>query len=96
MQNVPARLMEVCIGAQALTILHASVANSKQVGGLVGPTLVAVLVSEFPLFQPNLYDAQIPSVVNLSGVLTFVSDLAVVQPHNVWARNGTVLITRCG
>ena len=71
-------------------------ANSKQVGGLVGPTLVAIVISEFPLVQPNLYDAQIPSVVYLSGVLFFVAGLAVVRAHNVWARNWTVLITLSG
>jgi hypothetical protein len=72
------------------------VATSKQVGGLVGPTLVAVLVSEFPLVQPRLYDTQIPPVVYLSGVLLFVAGLAVVRSHNVWARNWTVLITLSG
>lgn len=71
-------------------------ANSKQVGGLVGPTLVAMLISEFPLIQPNLYDAQSPPVVYLSGVLFFVAGLAVVRAHNVWARNWTVLITLSG
>ena len=72
------------------------VANSKQVGGLVGPTLFAILVSEFPLVQPRLYDTQIPPVVYLSGVLLFVAGLAVVRAHNVWARNWTVLITLSG
>jgi uncharacterized membrane protein HdeD (DUF308 family) len=72
------------------------VANSKQIGGLVGPTLVAMLVSEFPLVQPHLYDAQIPPVIYLSGVLMFVAGLAIVRAHNVWARNWTVLITLAG
>ena len=71
-------------------------ADSKQVGGLIGPTLVAMLVSEFPLVQPRLYDSQIPPVVYLSGVLFFVAGLAVVRAHRVWARNWTVLITLCG
>lgn len=70
--------------------------NSKQVGGLVGPTLVAILISEFPLVQPKLYEAQIPPVVYLSGILFFVAGLAVVRAHNVWARNWTVLITLSG
>jgi hypothetical protein len=72
------------------------VANSKQVGGLVGPSLVAILASEFPPIQPRLYDAQIPPVIYLSGVLLFVAGLAVVRSHNVWARNWTVLVTLCG
>jgi hypothetical protein len=72
------------------------VADSKQVGGLVGPSLVAMLAAELPLVQPRLYDSQIPPVVYLSGVLMFVAGLAVVRSHNVWARNWTVLITLSG
>jgi len=55
--------------------------NSKRIAGLVGPTLVAMLVSEYPLVQPHLYDAQIPPVVYLSGVLMFVGGLAIVRAH---------------
>jgi hypothetical protein len=43
------------------------VTNSKQIGALLGPTMVAMLVAEFPLVQPHLYDDQIPSVIYLSG-----------------------------
>jgi 1,4-dihydroxy-2-naphthoate octaprenyltransferase len=70
--------------------------NSKRIAGLVGPTLVAMLISEFPLVQPHLYDAQIPPVVYLSGVLMFVSGLAIVRAHNSWARDWTVLVTLSG
>ena len=70
--------------------------NSKQVGGLLGPALVAMLVSEFPLVQPQLYDAQIPPVVYVSGVLMLVGGLAVVRAHNVWARDWTALVTLSG
>jgi uncharacterized membrane protein HdeD (DUF308 family) len=72
------------------------IANSKKIAGLVGPTLVAMLVSECPLVQPHLYDSQIPPVVYLSGVLMFVAGLAVVRAHNIWARNWTVLVTLTG
>ena len=70
--------------------------NSKRIAGLVGPTLVAMLVSDFPLVQPHLYDAQIPPVVYLSGVLMFVGGLAIVRAHNHWARDWTVLVTLSG
>jgi hypothetical protein len=63
------------------------VTRSKQVGSLVGPTLVVMLVSESPLVQPDLYDAQTPPVIYLSGVLLFVAALAVNRVHNVWAQN---------
>src|SRR2546422_2281463 len=71
-------------------------AESKRIAGLVGPTIVAMLVSEFPLVQPHLYDTQIPSVVYLSGVLMFVGGLAIVRAHNHWARDWTVLVTLSG
>jgi hypothetical protein len=55
-----------------------------------------MLVSEFPLVQPHLYDAQIPPVVYLSGVLLFVGGLAIVRAHNHWASDWTVLVTLAG
>ena len=70
--------------------------DSKRIGGLVGPTLAAMLISEFPLVQPHLYDAQIPPVVYLSGTLMFIAGLAIVRAHNRWARNWTVLVTLSG
>ncbi len=70
--------------------------NSKQIAALVGPTLVAMLVSELPLVQPHLYDSQIPPVVYLSGVLFFVGGLAIVRAHNHWVRNWSVLVTLTG
>jgi multisubunit Na+/H+ antiporter MnhG subunit len=62
----------------------------------VGPSLIAILVSELPLIQPHLYDAQTPPVVYLSGVLLFIAGLAIVRVHNAWARNWTALVTLCG
>ena len=70
--------------------------NSRRIAGLVGPTLVAVRVSEFPLVQPHLYDMQIPPVVYLSGTLMFVAGLAIVRSHNHWALDWTVLVTLSG
>ena len=70
--------------------------NSRRIAGIVGPTMIAMLVSEFPLVQPHLYDAQIPPVVYLSGVLMFVGGLAIVRAHNSWARDWTILVTMSG
>jgi len=71
-------------------------ANSRQIAGLLGPTLSAVLISELPLVQPHLYDAQIPPVVYLSGALIFVAGLTIVRTHNLWVRAWPVLITVTG
>lgn len=57
---------------------------------------MAILASEFPLVQPNLYAEQIPPVVYLSGTLLFVAGLAIVRVHNRWARDWTVLLTLTG
>ena len=70
--------------------------NPKRIAGLVGPTIVAMTASEFPLVQPHLYDAQIPPVVYLSGVLMFVAGLAIVRSHNHWTTDWTVLVTLSG
>ncbi|MEM1293426.1 MAG: hypothetical protein AAGH67_18345 [Cyanobacteria bacterium P01_H01_bin.162] len=71
-------------------------AKSRQIAGLLGPTLSAALIAEFPLVQPHLYDAQIPPVVYLSGVLCFIAGLAIVRAHNLWVRAWPVLITATG
>ena len=70
--------------------------DSKRIAGLLGPTIVVMVASEFPLVQPHLYDAQIPPVVYLSGVLMFIAGLAIVQAHNVWRRDWTALVTLSG
>jgi uncharacterized membrane protein HdeD (DUF308 family) len=70
--------------------------RSRQIAGLAGPTLLAALVSEFPVVQPHLYDSQIPPVVYLSGVLMFIAGLAIVRAHNVWTRRWNVLVTLTG
>jgi hypothetical protein len=64
--------------------------------GLLGPTLMVMIASEFPLVQPHLYDEQIPPVVYLSGLLMFVAGLSIVRWHNVWRRDWTVLVTLVG
>ena len=54
-------------------------AQSRRIAGLLGPTMIVMIVSEFPLVQPRLYNAQIPPVVYLSGVLMFVAGLPIVR-----------------
>ena len=56
--------------------------NAKQVGGLVGPAIVAILVSEFPLVQHNLYAAQIPPVIYLSGFLLVVALIITFKSYS--------------
>ncbi len=74
----------------------ASAATAARIAGLLGPALMAMTASEFPLVQPRLYEEQTPPVVYLSGVLSFVAGLAIVRWHNVWRRDWTALVTLCG
>ena len=46
---------------------------------LLGPTMIVMIVSEFALVQPRLYDMRIPPIVYLSRVLMFVAGLAIVR-----------------
>ena len=71
-------------------------AGSRRIAGLLGPTMIVMVVSEYPLVQTRLYDAQIPPVVYLSGVLMFVAGLAIVRAHHHWRRDWTVLVTLSG
>jgi hypothetical protein len=70
--------------------------SSKRLASLVGPTIVAMIVSEFPLVQPHLYDAQIPPLVYLSGILMFMAGLAIVRAHNHCVLDWTGLVTLSG
>ena len=71
-------------------------AQSRRIAGLLGPTMIVMIMSEFPLVQPRFYEAQIPPVVYLSGVLMFVAGLAIVRAHNRWRASWTVLVTIAG
>jgi len=75
---------------------ESSGAWSAKIGGILGPALMAMIASEFPLVQPDLYAQQIPPVVYLSGVLMLVAGLAIVRVHNRWVRDWTVLVTLSG
>ena len=73
-------------------------ASSKSIAGLVGPSLIAVTLTEWmnldvfikaigPSYGPHVY---------LNGTLLFVAGLAIVRAHNLWVRGWPVLITIVG
>jgi hypothetical protein len=72
------------------------VVDSKRIAGIVGPVLVAIILTENPFVNPHLYDDQIPPVVYLSGVLFFVAGLFTIRAHNRWSGGWPVLITLLG
>ncbi len=71
-------------------------ADSKRIAGIVGPVLVAIILTENPFVNPHLYDDQIPPVVYLSGVLLLVAGLFTIRAHNRWSGGWPVLITLLG
>src|SRR4051794_31996628 len=72
--------------------------NSSRIAGLLGPTLLALSLTEWmnlsvfaavigPSFAPHVY---------LNGTLLFVAGLAIIRAHNHWTRGWPVLITLVG
>lgn len=69
--------------------------TSRNIAGLLGPTLIAVALSEglnFPVLLANTT----PSVIYLNGTLLFVAGLSIVRAHNRWTIGWPVLVTLTG
>lgn len=70
--------------------------KSKSIAGIVGPTLIVMVLSEMKLWNPTLYDTQIVPVIYLNGVLFFIAGLAIVRSHNIWTCGWQALVTIIG
>ncbi len=68
--------------------------NSKQIAGLLGPTLIALAITEW-MNLPIWANTPAP-VVYLSGTLLFVAGLSIVRVHNRWTGGWPVLVTLMG
>ncbi len=72
--------------------------NSRRIAGLLGPTLIALSVSE--ALNLHLLTADIgPNLVHvvyLNGTLLFVAGLSIVRVHNYWTGRWPVLVTLVG
>ncbi len=73
-------------------------AESRQLAGLVGPTLIVLAVSEaLNLGIWTTVPAQaLAPVIYLNGTLLFVAGLAIVRAHNRWVFGWPVLVTLVG
>jgi hypothetical protein len=73
---------------------------SKTIGGLVGPTFVAIAIAmllnvgSMPLIAAQV--ARDPALILLSGILLLVAGIAIVRAHNVWSGGWPVLVTIVG
>lgn len=68
--------------------------SSKTIAQLVGPTLVAVTLSE--ALHLRIWATNIAPVTYLNGFVLFVAGLAIVRVHNRWRRGWPILVTLVG
>ncbi len=68
--------------------------RSRQIARIVGPTLIALGISE--ALNLDAFAGNPAAVVYLNGTLLFVAGLAIVQAHNRWSRDWRILVTLTG
>jgi uncharacterized membrane protein YhaH (DUF805 family) len=68
--------------------------DSKQLAGLLGPTLIALSLSES--INLDIWTNTPAPVVYLAGTLLFVAGLSIVRVHNRWTGGWPVLVTLLG
>ena len=69
-------------------------AQSKHLAGLLGPSLIAVTLTES--INADIFTNTSAHLVYLNGALLFVAGLAIVRIHNHWTAQWPVLITLMG
>lgn len=68
--------------------------NSRLIAGLMGPTLIAITVSE--ALNLHIWANNIPPVTYLNGMILFLAGFLVVRFHNLWTGGWPVMITLVG
>jgi uncharacterized membrane protein YgdD (TMEM256/DUF423 family) len=68
--------------------------NSRQLAGLIGPTLIALGATE--ALNMHMFENQIAPVVYLDGTILFVIGLALIRAHNRWTWEWPTFITIIG
>lgn len=70
--------------------------DSRRIAGLLGPTCIAIAISEAINLRILASPAAPVGLVYLNGTLLFVAGLAVVRAHNRWVGGWPVLVTLVG
>ena len=69
--------------------------ESRRIAGLLGPTLVALILSE--AMNPGIWTTTLsPVLVYQAGLMWFIAGVAIVRAHNRWTRGWPVLVTFMG
>lgn len=68
--------------------------DSKQLAGLIGPTMVALGATEASNME--VLSNQMAPAVYLNGSILFVVGLAIVRAHNLWTWRWPVIMTLTG
>lgn len=76
------------------TLADVIMMDSRQLAGLIGPTMVALGVTE--AINMDVFANQIAPVVYLNGAVLFVAGLAIVRAHNLWTWRWPVVMTLTG
>jgi len=67
---------------------------SQRIAAVLGPTLVALTVSE--AINLHIWDGVQPTVVYLNGLVFLISGLVITTSHNRWQVNRGLLVTLSG
>ena len=70
--------------------------DSRRTAGLLGPTLIAIAMTEAMNLRILARTPAPVGVVYLNGTLLFVAGLAIVRAHNRWKGGWPVLVTLMG
>ena len=68
--------------------------NSKQLAGLIGPTLIVLSISE--AINSHIWINVSPAQTYLAGSLWLVAGLSIIRIHNHWKSGWHLLITLIG
>ena len=68
--------------------------TSRRIARIVGPTLIVLGLTE--AINIDSFAGNAAPVVYLNGTLLFIAGLAIVQGHNRWVREWSVLVTLAG
>jgi hypothetical protein len=74
--------------------MGAGMGNAKRIARIAGPSLIALAITE--AVNIDVFAGNAAPVVYLNGTLLFVAGVAVVQAHNRWARDWSLLVTLTG